>query len=56
MTDLYYGHVHEYDTEYVAIIMMQLESLRPHEDAVDLISKKNIVAMFQGKSESGIVH
>ena len=32
---------------------MQLESLRAtHEDAVDLITKKNIVAMFQGKSEA----
>ena len=57
MTDLYYGPVHEYDTEYITDLANYYDATRifeaTHEDAVDLISKKNIVAMFQGKSESG---
>ena len=55
--DLYYGPKYEYDTEYIKDLASYYNATRifeaTHEDAVDLISKKNIVAMFQGKSESG---
>ena len=57
MTDLYYGPKHEYDPEYITDLANYYDATRifeaTHEDAIDLISKKNIVAMFQGKSESG---
>ena len=57
MTDLYYGPVHEYDPEYITDLANYYDATRifeaTYEDVIDLISKKNIVAMFQGKSESG---
>ena len=55
--DLYYGPKYEYDKEYITDLANYYDATRifeaTHEDAVDLISKKNIVAMFQGKSEAG---
>ena len=55
--DLYYGPKYEYDKEYITDLANYYNATRifeaDHEDAIDLISKKNIVAMFQGKSESG---
>ena len=57
ITDLYYGPKYEYDTEYITDLANYYDATRifeaTHEDAVDLIMKKNIVAMFQGKSEAG---
>ena len=55
--DLYYGPKYEYDKEYITDLSNYYNATRifeaNHEDAVDLITKKNIVAMFQGKSEAG---
>ena len=55
--DLYYGPKYEYDTDYIKDLANYYDATRifeaTHEDAIDLISKKNIVAMFQGKSEAG---
>ena len=55
--DLYYGPKYEYDKEYITDLANYYDATRifeaTHEDAVDLISKKNIVAMFQVKSEAG---
>ena len=57
ITDLYYGPQYEYDTDYIKDLATYYNATRifeaTHKDAVDLISKKNIVAMFQGKSEAG---
>ena len=57
ITDLYYGPEYEYDTEYITDLANYYNATRifeaTHEDAVNLITKKNIVAMFQGKSEAG---
>ena len=57
ITDLYYGPKYEYDKEYIANLATYYDATRifeaDHEDAVDLIINKNIVAMFQGRSEAG---
>ena len=57
ITDLYYGPKYEYDKEYIADLATYYDATRifeaNHEDAVDLIINKNIVAMFQGRSEAG---
>ena len=55
--DLYYGPKYEYDREYITDLSNYYGATRifeaDHNDAVDLITKKNIVALFQGKSEAG---
>ena len=55
--DLYYGPKYEYDKEYITDLANYYDATRifeaDNEDAVDLIMNKNIVAMFQGKSEAG---
>ena len=55
--DLYYGPKYEYDREYITDLANYYGATRifeaDHNDAVDLITKKNIVALFQGKSEAG---
>ena len=57
ITDLYYGPKYDYDTDYIKNLATYYDATRifeaDHEDAVDLIMKKNIVAMFQGRSEAG---
>ena len=55
--DLYTGPVYEYDTEYIKAIAEHYGASRifeaNHKDAVELITSKNIVALFQGRSEAG---
>ena len=55
--DLYYGPTYEYDKEYITDLANYYNATRiyeaDHEDAVDLIMNKNIVALFQGRSEAG---
>ena len=55
--DLYYGPTYEYDKEYITDLSNYYNATRiyeaDHEDAVDLIMNKNIVALFQGRSEAG---
>ena len=55
--DLYTGPAYEYDTDYIKAIAEHYGATRifeaNHKDAVDLITDKNIVALFQGKSEAG---
>ena len=55
--DLYTGPVYEYDTEYIKAIAEHYGASRifeaNHKDAVELITNKNIVALFQGRSEAG---
>ena len=57
ITDLYYGPKYDYDTDYIKNLATYYDATRifeaDHEDAIDLIMKKNIVAMFQGRSEAG---
>ena len=57
ITDLYYGPKYDYDIDYIKNLATYYDATRifeaDHEDAVDLIIKKNIVAMFQGRSEAG---
>jgi carbamoyltransferase len=55
--DLYTGPAYEYDTEYITAIAEHYGASRifeaDHKDAVELITNKNIVALFQGRSEAG---
>ena len=55
--DLYTGPSYEYDTEYITAIAEHYGASRifeaNHKDAVELITNKNIVALFQGRSEAG---
>ena len=55
--DLYTGPSYEYDTEYIKAIAEHYGASRifeaNHKDAVELITNKNIVALFQGRSEAG---
>ena len=55
--DLYTGPSYEYDTEYIKAIAEHYGASRifeaNHKDAVNLITDKNIVALFQGRSEAG---
>ena len=55
--DLYTGFKYEYDTEYIQALSEHYGATRifeaNHKDAVELITNKNIVALFQGKSEAG---
>ena len=57
ITDLYYGPKYDYDIDYIKDLANYYDATRifeaDHGDAVDLITKKNIVAMFQGRSEAG---
>tara|TARA_B100001250_G_scaffold42121_1_gene33314 strand:+ start:5947 stop:7761 length:1815 start_codon:yes stop_codon:yes gene_type:complete len=55
--DLYTGPSYEYDREYIQALAEHYGASRifesNHKDAVELITNKNIVALFQGKSEAG---
>jgi len=55
--DLYTGPAYEYDTEYITAVSEHYGATRifeaNHKDAVELITNKNIVALFQGRSEAG---
>ena len=55
--DLYTGPSYDYDTEYIQALAEHYGASRifeaDHKDAVELITNKNIVALFQGKSEAG---
>ena len=57
ITDLYYDPKYDYDIDYIKDLANYYDATRifeaDHGDAVDLITKKNIVAMFQGRSEAG---
>ena len=57
LKDLYTGPSYEYDTDYIKAIAEHYGANRiyeaNHKDAVELITNKNIVALFQGKSEAG---
>ena len=57
ITDLYYGPQYEYNNEEILEVSQKYNATRvfeaTHKDAVELITNKNIVALFQGKSEAG---
>ena len=55
--DLYTGPQYEYNNEEILEVSQKYNATRvfeaTHKDAVELITNKNIVALFQGKSEAG---
>ena len=57
LKDLYTGLTHMYNVDEIVEIADKYGATRvfeaTYEDAVELISNKNIVAMFQGRSEAG---
>jgi len=58
ITDLYYGPEYEYSTEYIEETSNRwgatsIKGGVEYGDVIDLIANKNIVAMFQGRSEAG---